>query len=121
MRGAKGWQLVGTEYIPKALLRRMQLPSQSQREEGRIYWDEIPMVFRATEARLRASIGASDPKYLMRILSWNGCRRAIHHGTMGGDGPHKDSSIFRPCEKVADESGFCKAHKATGIEDLGEL
>ena len=98
-------ELFGTEYISKALLRKLN-------RHGRIYWDDVPSRFRVTEERIRSSRGADDKKWLSKHLTWNGCGRADTHGE-----DDKGYNLFRPCDRVADISGFCKSHKNSAIRD----
>jgi len=133
-------ELVGTEYLPKALMKRI-------RTRGAIlYWDEVPTTYMATESDLRphhggtrgrGSYGRRDlripfsnreirewgnkKRVIDELLSWNGCGRAV--SAMPFDDPtewpvgNSDGILFQRCYYVADSTGFCNQHRASAIKD----
>tara|TARA_R110002020_G_scaffold468290_1_gene692451 strand:+ start:19 stop:537 length:519 start_codon:yes stop_codon:yes gene_type:complete len=89
-------ELVGTEYLPKALLKRIR-----SGKYAKLYWDEVPAIFMATETDLRPHhrqmVGRQMKEQLVPMtnndikedhdkrtskeiideLGWNGCGRAV--------------------------------------------
>ena len=89
-------ELVGTEYLPKALLKRIR-----SGKYAKLYWDEVPAIFMATETDLRphhrqmvgrlmkeqlVPMTNNDIKHAYRketskrildALVWKGCGRAV--------------------------------------------
>ena len=120
-------ELVGTEYLPKTLLNRIR-----SGEYAKLYWDEIPAIFMATEADLRPHREIRVGTKLKKVseLDWNGCGRAVveRRAYWKYPQPHPyyasdrhlgntDGILFRRCSSVADSTGFCKQHKARAIKD----
>ena len=140
-------ELVGTEYLPKALLKRIR-----SGKYAKLYWDEVPAIFMATETDLRPHIntmigieykvvpmtdddikreyGKETSKRILDALIWNGCGRAVverlaywKYPAMHSyyrDNRHlgnTDGILFRRCHHKADSTGFCKVHKARAIKD----
>ena len=113
-------QLVGTEYISKALLKKLG-------SNDRIYWDDVPTALRIAEEHVRGHGSAADKGRIIseecreRYLTWQGCGRAIYYNTLEMRNAYNPFlfplPLFRPCDRKADASGFCEPHKTKAIED----
>jgi hypothetical protein len=112
-------RLVGTEYVPEALVKYLRSPAAKYDTGRRIYWDDVPAALRASESFIRGS------RYDEKDLEWNGCGRAFATQLASRELVHSKyldrhdvlDRLFRPCPRVADDTGFCKSHKPSAIKD----
>lgn len=112
-------RLVGTEYVPEALVKYLRSPAAKYDTGRRIYWDDVPAALRASESFIRGT------RYDEKDLEWNGCGRAFATELASRElvqSRYLDrhdvlDRLFRPCPRVADDTGFCKSHKPSAIKD----
>ncbi len=115
-------KLTGNEYTPvidESLFRKLRLAA-NHNGVHRVYWEEIPPEFRASEERIRGAVGAMyadthrrDALWLKKHLTWAGCGRAVSMGNYS----YRGEISFIRCSRVADDTGFCKAHKKSAYKD----
>lgn len=88
--------LMGDEYIDASALSRYA-------EARKMLWADVPKQLRVTEAMIRETNGARDPKWLEQHLTYYGCKRAV---------PFR-AGFWAACPRQPLASGFCASHDPT--------